>query len=270
MVLITKYLTMLMPPLQGKLKQDKFFLFAAADPVYFDIHARPLINSVKANTPDVGIHLHIYDARPDQIEFASQAGTSCSFESTASINWAEITQGWLDRKQFDNERQRQMYKKGQTLGPVELERLIKQTYYACARFVRLAELLPKGQRCLALDVDGLVRNSFEQQLGAADFYLYEKPKDGTHLAGAMLFNGLVGSNDFLQHYARELKASIENNDLYWFLDQLILDQLVPHYRKGLLPMSYIDWAMKPDSAIWSAKGKRKELDIFKHEQAKYQ
>jgi hypothetical protein len=86
----------------------------------------------------------------------------------------------------------------------------------------------------------------------------------------MLFNGTVRSNDFLQQYAKRLKSSIEQNDLYWFLDQLILDQLVPLYQKGLLPMSYIDWAMRDESAIWSAKGKRKELEIFKNEQRKYQ
>jgi hypothetical protein len=34
-------------------------------------------------------------------------------------------------------------------------------------------------------------------------------------------------------------------------------------------MSYIDWAMRGESAIWSAKGKRKELEIFKEEQRKY-
>jgi hypothetical protein len=54
------------------------------------------------------------------------------------------------------------------------------------------------------------------------------------------------------------------------LDQFILDAIVPQYKKGLLPMSYIDWAMRPESAIWSAKGKRKELEIFKREQSKYQ
>ena len=66
-----------------------------------------------------------------------------------------------------------------------------------------------------------------------------------------------------------MRASIEQDDLYWFLDQFILDQLVLKYHKGLLPMSYIDWAMRDDSAIWSAKGKRKELEIFKQEQKKY-
>jgi hypothetical protein len=106
-------------------------------------------------------------------------------------------------------------------------------------------------------------------LGTEDFYLYEKPKDGTHLAGAILFNGQPQSNAFLQEYAAELKTNIEQNELYWFLDQLILDQLVPKYCKGLLPMSYIDWAMRAESPIWSAKGKRKELDIFKQEQRKY-
>jgi hypothetical protein len=118
-------------------------------------------------------------------------------------------------------------------------------------------------------VDGLVRRPFTDQLGSDDFYLYEKPKDGTHLAGAILFNGTAGSHEFLQEYAQQLRTSIDQDDLYWFLDQFILDQLVPGYRKGLLPMSYIDWAMRDESAVWSAKGKRKELDVFKKEQQKY-
>jgi hypothetical protein len=84
-----------------------------------------------------------------------------------------------------------------------------------------------------------------------------------------LFNGTAGAHEFLQGYAQQLRASMSQNDLYWFLDQVLLDQLVPQYRKGLLPMSYIDWAMRDESAIWSAKGKRKELEVFKQEQRKY-
>jgi hypothetical protein len=261
---------MLLPPIQGSLCQDKFFVSAAADSVYFDIHAKPLINSILSNAPDVGCHIHIYDPRPDQIEFCNRPGVSCTYETTDSVEFDHVTRYWLNRTNFSNERQRQMYKKGQTLGAVELSKLIKQTYYACVRFVRLAEILSAEQRCLALDVDGLVRQTFNYNLGDSDFYLYRKPKDGTHLAGALLFNGRVGSNTFLQNYADALRKNIIANELYWFLDQVVLDQLVPDYNVGLLPMSYIDWAMKDDSAIWSAKGKRKELDIFKNEQRKYQ
>jgi hypothetical protein len=261
---------MLLPPVQGSLSQEKFFIYAAADSVYFDLHARPLIKSVLANTPEYGVHIHIYDPRPDQIEFCNtQPGVSCTYEYLDDQEFDRVQDYWQTRTVYTNERQTQMGKKGRTFGPEELKRLIKQTYYACARFVRLAEILQPGQRCLSIDVDGLVRGTFVVELGNEDFYLYEKPKDGTHLAGAVLFNGQPQSAVFLQEYAAALKINIEQNELYWFLDQVILDQLVPKYRKGLLPMSYIDWAMKDGSPIWSAKGKRKELEIFKQEQRKY-
>jgi len=262
---------MQLPPLLGNLDQNKFFIYAAADAVYFDIHAKPLINSIITNTPEFGVHIHIYNPRADQIEFCrSRPGVTCTYENPSEVEFQQVTQHWLTRTQFNNDRQRQMFKNGQKQGSAELSKLVRQTYYACVRFVRLAELLRPGQRCLSIDVDGLVRGRFVDQLGTEDFYLYEKPKDGTHLAGALLFNGTAGSHNFLQEYAQRLRTSINEHDLYWFLDQIILDQVVPKYHKGLLPMSYIDWAMRDDSAIWSAKGKRKELEVFKQEQGKYQ
>jgi hypothetical protein len=262
---------MILPQLNGTLNQNKFFIYAAADSVYFDLHARPLINSILANTPEYGVHIHIYNPRPDQIDFCqARTGVTCTYEQPSEVEFQHATDYWMTRRQFENDRQQQMFKKGQTRGRQELSTLIRQTYYACTRFVRLAELLQPGQRCLSIDVDGIVRGQFNDQLGAKDFYLYEKPKDGTHLAGAVLFNGTAGAHEFLQEYANSLRASIGKHDLYWFLDQVLLDQLVPKYHKGLLPMSYIDWAMRTESAIWSAKGKRKELDVFKQEQGKYQ
>jgi hypothetical protein len=262
---------MIIPPLLGNLDQPNFFIYAAADSNYFDQHAKSLINSVLTNTPNIGIHLHIYDPRPDQLEFCrSRPSVSVTYEISDPVQFNKVTARWLKRTDFANDRQRQMYKKGQTLGSEGLNLLVRQTYYACTRFIRLAELTRPGQRCLAIDVDGLVRAPFEYQLGPADFYLYEKPKDGTHLAGALLLNGTAGSHEFLQKYAHQLRSSIQQDDIYWFLDQVILDQLVTQYHKGLLPMSYIDWAMRNESAIWSAKGKRKELEIFKDEQRKYQ
>lgn len=260
---------MIIPPLQGKLNQTGFFIYAAADEKYFDTYARPLINSVIKNTPEYGIHLHIYNPRPDQIEFCNKPKVSCTYEFIDEQIFNNIRDLWYTRTDFTNDRQRQMRKKGETLGPIELQKLVRQTYFACARFIRLSELL-QNNPCLAIDVDGLVRKSFNYDLGkTADFYLYEKPKDGSHLAGALLFNNTLGSKKFLDEYATLIKNSIEKDDVYWFLDQFILDNLVNKYNKGLLPMTYIDWAMRPESAIWSAKGKRKELAIFKQEQAKY-
>jgi hypothetical protein len=53
------------------------------------------------------------------------------------------------------------------------------------------------------------------------------------------------------------------------LDQDVLDVIAGRYRYGELPMSYIDWFMNPESYIWTAKGKRKDLKIFIDEQSRY-
>jgi hypothetical protein len=144
-----------------------------------------------------------------------------------------------------------------------------KTYYACARFMRLAEMLSRPVECLAIDVDGLVRKKFNYQLAdRRDFYLHEIDKCG-HLAGAILFTNTNIGHQFLQHWSHVIGTEITQDNIYWFLDQWALDQIVNEYNKGHLPLDYIDWYMKPDSAIWSAKGKRKELTIFKEEQLKY-
>jgi len=262
---------MILPPLRRDSEPINFFVYAAADEKYFDLYAKTLINSTIKNTPNYEIHIHIYNPRQDQIDFCKKPNVSCSYEYIDNEIFENIRDNWYKKSNFTNERQRQMRKKGETLGPEELLKLVRQTYFACARFIRLAEIKKSNQPCLAIDVDGLVRKMFLYQLPeAVDFYLYEKPKDGTHLAGALLFNTSQGSDDFLKEYSSKLRQSIEQDDLYWFLDQVILDNIVPKYQKGLLPMSYIDWAMRPESAIWSAKGKRKELSVFKQEQQKYQ
>jgi len=259
---------MIMPPLQGKLSQEGFFIYAAADEIYFDLYAKTLVNSVLQNT-DYNIHIHIYNPRQDQINFCNKERVSCTYEYVDITVFEKVRDLWYQRTNFANDRQRQMRKKGDIEGPEKLLTLVKQTYFACARFIRLAEIKNLNQQCLSIDVDGLVRKSFSFDLGSADFYLYEKPKDGTHLAGAILISSLLESDKFIQEYALQLKTCIEQDDIYWFLDQFILDQIVIKYKKGLLPMSYVDWAMRSESAIWSAKGKRKELAIFKQEQAKY-
>ena len=64
---------MILPPMHGKCDQDNFFIYAAADRRYFDLHGKALINSVLANTPEYGVHIHIYDPRLDQIAFCNSS-----------------------------------------------------------------------------------------------------------------------------------------------------------------------------------------------------
>lgn len=266
---------MYISPLQGKLDQSGFFIYAAADAGYFDRHGIPLINSVTQNTPH-GIHLHLYNPRPDQIAFCQQT-------DRVSVTWETLTQEQF-QSAFDfwkpdvipepymSRKRKMLGLKQYELKGNDLDSLrtwLWKTYYACMRFVRLAEIVQQPCEFLAIDVDGLVRAPFATQFDNHDFYLYQKDKGG-HLAGAILYSARPGTLQFIQQLATIIRREIEQDNIYWFLDQHSLDQIVNQYHKGLLPLSYIDWHMHTDSAIWSAKGKRKELEVFKQEQRKYQ
>lgn len=256
---------MILPEIVIHSKPIGSFLFSAADSVYFDEYGRTLINSVLKNT-NYHIHVHIYNPTQDQINFCDKSRVSLSYEILDTIQFESITNEWLHRKEFDNVREKQMFDKGMMYGFDFLKDLITKTYYACCRFIRLYEIMTYPNRCLAIDIDGLVRGNFDLTLSGHDFYLYQK-KNLEHLAGAILLTEL--SEKFLFDYSRNIKKKLINNDIYWFMDQVVLDRLVPKFNKGLLPLSYIDWEMSQHSSIWSAKGKRKFLQTFTDEQKKY-
>lgn len=257
---------MLIPELHGQKPSSKEFLFTAADSEYFDTHGVPLINSVLTNT-QYDIHVHIYNPSQYQLDYFKTPRVTISYEYVNPDEFDTIAKQWYHKKTFDNKRQKEMTLKGNIHGIVFLSTLIEKTYYACCRFYRLHQLIPHDSTCLAIDVDGLARRNFSMFVdNAHDLFLYQK-KSGEHLAGAMLLTDKAGA--FLSEYSEEIKENILNNNLYWFMDQLVLDEVVPKYNKGLLPMSYIDWEMNLSSAIWSAKGPRKSLEVFTNEQKKY-
>lgn len=260
-------------PLQGSLNQTGFFIYAAADANYFDAYGRALINSVLRNT-NHGVHLHIYNPTQDQIDFCRQPRVSVSWETVQESDFELPFLLWNrdDLPEPMNSRKRKMLglKQYEERGtdPEQLRRWLWKTYYACVRFVRMAELVNQPCRFLEIDVDGLVRKPFDYNLTGADFFLYEKAKGG-HLAGSILFTETQASLNFIKELGQRIKEAIEANNIYWFLDQHTLDSVIPKYRRGLLPIDYIDWHMDPNSAIWSAKGKRKALEVFQNELKRY-
>ena len=266
---------MLLPTTHGNLQQSDFFIYAAADSAYFDIHGRALINSVLANTA-YGVHMHIYNPTPEQLCF-------CESLDRVSVTWEYVTiddfKSAVDLWTSPNLPEPYLSRRNKMLGIKVVDRTLStdqntrqwlmKTYYACMRFVRLASMLTAPAKFLAIDVDGLVRKNFNYEFADnRDFYLHEKDKGG-HLAGAILSSGSAASLQFVRHHADTIREEIEKDNIYWFLDQWALDRIVNNYNKGYLPIDYIDWYMNPNSAIWSAKGKRKDLAVFKQEQRKY-
>ena len=266
---------MILPTLHGNLSQQDFFIYAAADSTYFDQYGKTLINSVQRNTK-YGVHIHIYNPTQEQIDF-------CHNTSNVSVTWEYFDEKTLASAikfwSSPNLKEPYLSRRNRMLGtkvvdknlPVKenVEKWLFKTYYACVRFIRLAEITDQNSKFLAIDVDGLVRDNFSYQFDDnRDFYLHEKDKGG-HLAGALLLNGTSAGRQFILELGNTIRTEIEQDNIYWFLDQWALDQIADQYNKGYLPINYIDWYMAATSAIWSAKGKRKYLKTFIDEQKLY-
>jgi hypothetical protein len=259
---------MIIPAREGGVPNSSQFIFAAGDAIYFEVHGKPLVNSVLQNTK-YDIHIHVYNPSNEHINWLSNKDrVTFSYERISPLAFESIADDWMIRQHFNNHREKQMFDKGMLHGRSKLVEIITQTYYACCRFIRLNEILANGSRCLSIDIDGIVRTDFPIKFGIEhhDLYLYKK-KSNEHLAGAILFT--ERAKPFLNEYANNICHYMEIDDIYWFLDQIELDKCIPKYNSGILPMSYIDWEMDVNSAIWSAKGKRKETIVFLDEQKKY-
>jgi hypothetical protein len=262
---------MILPTTYGALAPVDFFIYAACDTGYFDEFGRELIASIHANARE-HLHLHIFNPTSAQLDYcANQSNVSVTYEyagpelfDAATSRWTAVPADELRKSQLD--RTVNAMGKG---NDINLHHRMQKTYYACARFIRLAELA-RNRRFMSMDVDALVRRPLPALGTGYDFYLHKiTGRKARILAGGMYVHPQGRSQEFLDEYAQALKVSLQNDYIYWGLDQDVLDKIVPKYLSGHLPMSLIDWDMHPDSVIWTAKGTRKDSPKFVSEKRRY-
>lgn len=263
---------MILPPLHGNLEQSGMFIYAACDHDYFTEFGPALINSIKQNSK-FGVHLHLYNPDPEQIKYCrSQDRVSITFESAPLDIFAVATKRWSvepTNAELNVKYKRIINAMGKG-NDQSIQHRIQKTYFACARFIRLHQIIQPTTTVLAIDIDAIVRNYIPILSNEYDFYVHHiDGKRARYLAGGIYLPSSNNGYAFLKEYATVLKNNIENDMLHWGIDQDILDTIIPKYRCGQLPMEYIDWNMQPNSCIWTAKGTRKELAVFVNERQKY-
>ena len=263
---------MMMPPLQGILNQNNFFIYAACDHDYFNEFGPALINSVLKNTM-FGVHLHLYNPTQEQIRYCQSIDrVSITYEAVpielfdvAAKRWETVP----DDTELADRRKRIITAMGKGKD-TSIQQRIQRTYFASARFIRLQQLIIPTSRLLAIDIDAIVRDDLPELDSSRDFYIhYISGRKARYLAGGLYLTGNSNGYNFLEAYATVLKTNIAADNLYWGIDQDVLTDLVPQYQWGNLPMEYIDWEMQSSSHIWTAKGTRKDLEIFVNEKRKY-
>jgi hypothetical protein len=263
---------MQLPTINGSVTVEDFFIYGACDEKYFDDFGIPLINSIRANTKNQ-LHLHLFNPRQDQLDFCRDR-ISFTYEYMEDSVFTAAVDRWQtpppedspDRIWYD--RIIGAVKKGKDASILERT---KKTYYACARFIRLGEILENRDiKCLAIDVDAVVRRPIPENLLDSELKMFKiEGAKARFLAGAIYFPSNDKSLEFLRKYSTVLRDSIERDYLYWSLDQTVLDEVMIGKTFSPMPASLIDWEMRLDSIIWTAKGSRKSLPIFQAELKKY-
>jgi hypothetical protein len=262
---------MQLPQINGKLNHNNFFIYGACDTAYFDEFGKVLVNSIRKNSNNA-IHLHLFNPRDDQLEFCYSKDVSVTYEYVGSSLFVNSAKRWstqptdpLEKLKYD----RILNAMSKSDDATILDRM-QRTYFACARFIRLAEIIQKNNSVFSIDVDAIVRKSILPLENNCDVYLHHiTGKKARFLAGGVHLTGSEQSHNFITDYAKILTDNIANDYIYWGLDQDVLDIIVPKYKFNNLPFSFIDWEMGLDSHIWTAKGTRKNLEVFINEKKKY-
>jgi hypothetical protein len=264
---------MLLPPLLGNTINSDVVVFSAADEKYFNLYAKPLIASIKTHLT-FPIHIHLYNPSSESIMWCNQNSVSVSYENLDIGTLEPSIQRWIP-PQIDPESQRK--KNGMIKDPKDIARLrseVLKTYFACTRFIRLAELISKPTYIVMLDTDSIVRNGFVLPNSTVDVHIFEKRHKKhvpytQHLASTIFYTGTNDSFKLIKEHARLIQQVYNQDELYWFLDQDTLDIAIQQVTKLPLDPALVDFDMKDTSPIWCAKGPRKFKDLYLNEIKKY-
>jgi hypothetical protein len=152
----------------------------------------------------------------------------------------------------------------------------RRAYYACVRFIRLAELMPVSPNdFLVLDADALVvspidgpiamRDDAQLALVRRDLGPEPVPDHLAVAAGAVWFRSEPAVHAFATRLSADLIRQFQANEAEWFMDQRALVNRIRDPNAGLrvgpLDRRYADWTFSDEAVIWQGKGSRKLRDL---------
>jgi hypothetical protein len=246
--------------------------YTACDGAYFREFGVAFARSILANT-DLAVHFHVFNPEPGQMEFCAtdqritvshETVTPDQFDAAAS-RWSIEPPDPVSRTQLD--RTVNAMGKG---GDRDIRERMMKTYFACVRFVRLAEIFDPQWEMFAMDVDAVVRSPLSSPGSDHDFYIHRiHGRKARFLAGGIWLRARTQNKTFLEEYSANIADYFQRDHVYWGIDQDVLETVVPRHNHGNLPLTYIDWQMSDHSMVWTAKGTRKSDAAFLAAKSRY-
>jgi hypothetical protein len=210
--------------------KGKFFCFAA-DTVYFNEYGKALALSLKKYAPWAKIHCHFYNP------------------TKSILGWCVTRKITITYEFFDKNHPE------------------FKTLCACIRFVRIPEIFNSSSRIISLDCDMIATKDIPEHVFDIDT---ESSKAFVRTSGYPLASSVTFGNDHARNvFADRLRIEFEKNNIYWYLDQNLLEILVREEIFQKTDGKWSDFSLGTDGFLWAAKGSRKTAEKYILERKKY-
>lgn len=227
---------------------EKLIVVTACDVNYL-AHALALVRSVDVFSPGYSCIVHIVNPTEDALNALERLSRDLR-KTTMFVSYEEVD---LSRETSE----------------------ARQTYYACARFLMLAEVMPYlDAPILCLDADSIILNAIDHDFSdesGADLCLIRRDRKGPikdHLAvatGSILIKSNDNAIGFIRAVARDIREEFRSGNKGWYLDQLVFKRRMTlnteEVQVGDIKKKYADWDYSTRSIVWSGKGERKLYDL---------
>lgn len=232
----------------GDIQEEPVLIYTSCDSNYLNF-ATALINSIELFSPGFSILLHIINPSDNDLKVAK------SLSEKLHTTRLYVSLEHTDLSDYDPD--------------------VKKAYYASARFIHLADVLPRvNVPIFSLDADSIVVNPI--QLDFSD-----KPEtevclvrrnlvETVELHKAVLMTSLWlrptdRTKEFMSEVAKNIISAFVKKKAKWFVDQIIFAQVIEemsaqvHVRN--LKKKYADCTFSVRSIVWAGKGASKYLNM---------
>jgi len=212
--------------------RGKYFYFAA-DSIYFEEYGKALILSLKKYAPWAKIHCHLYNPKKFDLIWCNVRQVITSHEIIDASH-----------KEF-------------------------KTFCACIRFIRIPKIFNNSARIIGLDCDMIAIREIPEDVFDIDTQRSKVFLRGIEHPYPLASSVTFGNDNAREIFADQLRIEFEKDNIHWFLDQEVLDDLVQ--KKVFQPMDgkWSNYDLDDHGFLWAAKGDRKKSNKYVLEKQKY-
>jgi lipopolysaccharide biosynthesis glycosyltransferase len=225
-------------------------IFFSCDEKYYVEYGIPLIKSIINQINWIGIHCHvIYEDNEKSEILLSHPRLTHTYEI--------INQKFIDSIPYAPTKNVGLTKSNMEINP-------KIIYFACCRYLQLDKIITGHRRVLQIDCDTILFKSFsrEEFINLTNSVRpMRKPKTPEKIIASAVSFGRGKEGKKFRHLLCEKIKERFNDGCYWFIDQVVLQEIFNTMQTIPIPQEWNTWSFKKKNAYFrTGKGNKKETN----------